>query len=142
MFISYQKNFVIILCLLNVIKSYDGKYIKNMLILYHKVYSFQVVDDPCLTNFCNFGELCIRSIDGLSYNCINEGLMSQTNQKTPETFYNYPTNYFLKYHEPNPCLSSPCQEKQICRVLSMQKYVCVNELEMPSDIAHLKSDCK
>jgi len=114
------QRFLVILCVIQAARSFD-------------------VNDPCLTNFCNFGELCIRSIDGLSYNCVDESFISQTSQLANQPFNNYPVNYFLKYLEPNPCLSSPCQEKQICRVLNMRDYVCVNELELPSDIAHLRT---
>lgn len=86
-----------------------------------------------MINSCNFGEICIRSIDGLSYNCVEE---ADHNKKSIERFYNQPLNYFVKFHEINPCISSPCGEKQICRVLNRNKFVCVRELELPYDISN------
>lgn len=88
-------------------------------------------EDPCLFSSCNFGEICVRSIDGLSYNCIQEDATGNM-----LTSVNVPLNYFVKYHEPNPCLSSPCNEKEVCRVFKRNKYVCVKELELPNDIAN------
>jgi hypothetical protein len=85
--------------------------------------------DPCLMQPCDFGEICERSIDGLSYNCIIENSLHPT-----QSFNNIPVNYFRKFFEPTPCLSSPCREKQVCRVINVKQYVCVNELELPNDI--------
>lgn len=86
-------------------------------------------------NLCEFGEICIKSIDGLSYNCVKEDMFSNSPSSV-----NIPLNHFVKFFEPNPCLSSPCREKEICRVVKRDQYVCVRELEFPADIGnHLPS---
>ena len=95
--------------------------------------------DQCIFAKCSTGQVCQKSIDGMSYNCIAENLFFNQKQTSlsmrPENSYtNYAVNYFDKYLNFNPCLSSPCGFKQICRNLNAKDYVCQSELEVPADI--------
>lgn len=110
--------------------------------LYSNIYSFK--DDPCLHAKCHIGEICIQSLDGYSYNCVKEKKYSthisydspvkvNLASKERDLFTNNPVNYFEKYMGSNPCLSSPCGLREVCRVLSKTEYVCQKELEMFAD---------
>lgn len=112
------------------------------------VHSTPVTSDPCLYAKCPNGEICIKSIDGYSYNCLREnqytsvydGIKSniEFGAKSKQTVTNYPVNYYEKYMSFSPCLSSPCGPNQICRNLPDNKFVCVNELVAFSDRSALQ----
>ena len=58
--------------------------------------------------------------------------------KERDLFTNKPVNYFEKYMSYNPCLSSPCGMREVCRVISKTEYVCQKELEMYADTKSVK----
>lgn len=118
--------------------------------LINLTYSNTINDDPCLHVKCPRGEICIKSIDGFSFNCIKEISYSKnikfgSNQdlnmaaKARDLFTNYPVNYFEKYMSFNPCLSSPCGPRKICRHIKNEKFICQSELELYSDTNKLRS---
>ena len=94
---------------------------------------------------CRNGEICVKSIDGYSYNCLQENYYTgrdiyenvkkgiEFGIKERQTVTNYPVNFYQKYMSFSPCMSSPCAFNQVCRNLPDNKYVCVNELVAFSD---------
>lgn len=117
--------------------------------LFGLAHSSPVYDDPCLHAKCDSGEICIQSLDGYSYNCVKEKKYSthikydapvkvKLASKERDLFTNKPVNYFEKYMSYNPCLSSPCGMREVCRVISKTKYVCQKELEMYADTKSVK----
>jgi len=101
--------------------------------------------DPCLVAQCPFGSICIRSIDGISYNCVQESTLVNSYSKVNSESVNFDSqrpkqttnNYFEKYLTFSPCMSSPCMAREICRNLPQNQYVCQQELESTKNIAPL-----
>ena len=95
--------------------------------------------DPCLRMPCKQYEICVSSKNGLQYNCISE---PRPVKKTVTTI-NFKPNVQLIKQTPavktttnviqvNPCLSSPCGFKQICKTVPERpfQYVCEDEVEL------------
>jgi len=96
-------------------------------------YSTPIYNDPCLYVKCPIGQICIKSVDGYSYNCLKETSYSDINIDYARTVKNRPVNYFEKYMSFNPCLTNPCGPRQICRNWGKNEYVCQSELELGPD---------
>ena len=108
----------------------------------------KLIPNPCLEAPCKFGEICEKSIDGFSYNCISESAFKKqmfSKRETPieeikDLFTNYPVDYYKQYLSNNPCFSSPCSSRQVCRnIMSSKGFYCVNELQAPNDIATMRA---
>lgn len=113
-------------------------------------FSSPIQNDPCFHITCPQGEICMRSIDAISYNCIKEDQYLKRDEynnmgdlelalKPRDSVTNYPVNYFEKYMTFNPCLSSPCAPRQICRNLGKNEYICQSEIHAFADINDARS---
>jgi hypothetical protein len=109
--------------------------------------STPINNDPCIYVHCPSGNICIRSIDGYSYNCVAESSFSNQvtygssnsplkmgSSMSNNVVQNFPVNYFEKYLTMSPCMSSPCGERQVCRNLPDSQYVCKSELDRSANM--------
>lgn len=99
--------------------------------------SSPIANDPCIYVHCPSGSICIRSIDGNSYNCIMESSFTKQvvyGSQSTNAVEHFPVNYFEKYLSMTPCMKSPCDPRQVCRNLPNNKYVCKAELDMSQNL--------